>query len=168
MRTEFVNVGSFSTRLGVVRTAATVKGLVLISLPGGSARKFDVDLRNLLGTVELRPAGPANRKALRQIRGYLDGQLEKFALPLDIRGTVFEKRVLARVKAIPFGRTMTYGSVAEAVGHPGAARAVGGVMARNRLPLVVPCHRVVATTGLGGFAGGLGMKEKLLRLEGAL
>ena len=79
----------------------------------------------------------------------------------------FHRRVYERVHAIPRGQTLTYGGVARAVGSPGAARAVGQAMARNPFPLIVPCHRVVAANNLGGFGGGLALKRRLLRLEGA-
>ncbi|TET95557.1 MAG: MGMT family protein, partial [Candidatus Zixiibacteriota bacterium] len=72
------------------------------------------------------------------------------------------------VARIPYGRTMTYGEVARAVGSPKACRAVGTANAQNNLPLVIPCHRVVASSGLGGYGGSVEMKKRLLRLEGAL
>ncbi len=74
--------------------------------------------------------------------------------------------VLERVAAIPYGHTLTYGAIARAIGKPGAARAVGAANARNPLPLLIPCHRVVASNGLGGYGGGLAMKRRLLELEG--
>ncbi|MCK4301404.1 MAG: MGMT family protein, partial [candidate division Zixibacteria bacterium] len=69
------------------------------------------------------------------------------------------------VARIPYGRTCTYGEIARAVGHPRASRAVGGANANNNLPLVIPCHRVVAANGLGGYGGGLAMKRRLLKIE---
>jgi len=82
--------------------------------------------------------------------------------------TAFQKNVLKTISKIPPGETMTYGEVAKAAGKPGAARAVGNVMASNPIPLILPCHRVVASNGLGGFSVGLEIKRKLLELEGAL
>jgi O-6-methylguanine DNA methyltransferase len=79
--------------------------------------------------------------------------------------TDFQKLIYALVQAIPRGETRTYGQVAERAGHPGAARAVGRAMAANPFAILVPCHRVVAKTGLGGYLWGTEMKEKLLRLE---
>jgi methylated-DNA-[protein]-cysteine S-methyltransferase len=87
---------------------------------------------------------------------------------LDIRATPFQKKVLRRVARIPFGKTATYGRVAASVGAPNASRAVGQANASNNLPLVIPCHRVVAANGLGGYGGGLTLKKRLLNLEGAL
>ncbi len=82
--------------------------------------------------------------------------------------TPFQKRVTAACRRIPRGQVLTYGQLATMAGSPGASRAVGTVMAQNRFPLVIPCHRVVASNGLGGFsaAGGQGLKQKLLSLEG--
>jgi methylated-DNA-[protein]-cysteine S-methyltransferase len=79
--------------------------------------------------------------------------------------TPFRKKVMEELRKVPAGSTVTYGQLASTVGRPGAARAVGNVMATNPVPLFVPCHRVVATNGLGGFSGGLDVKRSLLRLE---
>lgn len=79
--------------------------------------------------------------------------------------TDFQKKISALVQGIPRGKTITYGEVAALAGLPGAARAVGQVMAKNHFAILVPCHRVIAKQGLGGFAWGLGLKERLLALE---
>ena len=81
--------------------------------------------------------------------------------------TPFRKKVMQELRKVPAGSTVTYGELASTVGSPGAARAVGNVMATNPVPLFVPCHRVVATVGLGGFSGGLDVKRSLLKLESA-
>jgi methylated-DNA-[protein]-cysteine S-methyltransferase len=83
-------------------------------------------------------------------------------------GSPFFRRVYAEVARIPAGRVRQYGEVAARCGSPSASRAVGNAMARNPLPLIVPCHRVVATQGLGGFGGGLPMKQRMLEAEGAV
>jgi len=102
------------------------------------------------------------------LRRYFAGEPVKFAIELDLDGlTGWQKRVLMKAAEIPYGKVMTYGGLAVAVGSPGAGRAVGQAMARNPVPIVVPCHRVVAASGkLGGFSAGLDWKRKLLRLEG--
>lgn len=99
---------------------------------------------------------------------YFCGNSGSFSVPLDLSGyTPFQLQVLAVVAGIPYGTVRSYRWVAEECGSPGAARAVGGVMRRNRTPLVIPCHRVIAHNGsLGGFSGGLKMKRYLLELEG--
>ena len=168
MKTRAITVHSFTTSVGTLRTAVIGDNLALVGLPNVSHGEFTAQIRSAFGSPAITTDGAINRDVEHQLREYLDGRLRRFTLPLALDGTAFEKKVLRRVAAIPYGRTMTYGQVAAAVGRPGAARAVGGVMARNRLPLVVPCHRVVAVRGLGGYAGGLKLKEKLLRLEGAM
>jgi len=162
-----VSIHEFRTPIGVIRTAATEKGLALIALPGEPTARFNNQVKALVGDGKTARAGKINHQAERQIKAYLSGRRKTFSLPLDLRGTPFQVKVLRRVATIPRGRTRTYGQVARSVGRPGAARAVGSANARNPLPLVVPCHRVVATGGLGGYGGGLPLKRKLLKLEGA-
>lgn len=99
---------------------------------------------------------------------YFEGEcLSLTGVPLDWSGyRPFTRRVLQAVRCIPWGRTLTYGEVAAAIGEPKAARAVGNALGRNRTPLVVPCHRVVAANGKpGGWSGPPGWKERLLQLE---
>lgn len=100
------------------------------------------------------------------IAAYLEGKAPCPNVQLDMSGcTDFQKQIYALVQSIPRGATATYGQVAERAGHPGAARAVGRSMAANPFSILVPCHRVVARNGLGGYAWGREMKEKLLRME---
>jgi O-6-methylguanine DNA methyltransferase len=96
---------------------------------------------------------------------YLEGKLQRFSLKLDLRTTPFRRRVLKEVAAIPYGEVKTYGEIALLAGKPKASRAVGSANACNPIPIVIPCHRVVAATGLGGFAGGVKMKKSLLEME---
>ena len=105
-------------------------------------------------------------KAKHQLDEYLAGERKSFDLPLDPPGTAFQKKVWRQLKKIPFGKTMTYGQVAKAIGHPKAYRAVGGACNANPLPILIPCHRVVGSSGsLTGYALGIAMKLKLLKLE---
>jgi methylated-DNA-[protein]-cysteine S-methyltransferase len=105
-----------------------------------------------------------------RIRALASGKYENLAVHVDWNGvTGFRRAVMEETMRIPAGQTLSYGAVAERVGYPRAARAVGRVMATNPLPLVVPCHRVVGSNGsLTGYGGGLPVKEALLRAEGAL
>jgi len=107
-------------------------------------------------------------EAARLLRRYFDGERVDLRLPLDLRAKGrFVRHVLRACAQIPYGETRSYGELAAMADKPAAARAVGQVMARNPLPLFVPCHRVIAADGsLGGFGGGLEMKRRLLRLEG--
>jgi len=141
---------------------ATADGLAAVALP---ARDADVPARDeAAGGPELRRL---LAEARRQLQAYFAGELREFDLPLDLSGrTEFQGRVLAACRGIPYGATASYGELARRSGHPGAARAVGQVMAGNRLALVVPCHRVLASDGgLGGYGGGAALKRRLLAME---
>ena len=155
---------SFKTKWGTVRTAATERGLALVALQGEPLRSYSARLKKL-GSSHPEKGGSINLTAQEQIEAYLDGHRTHFDLKLDLRGTPFQKKALQAVAAIPYGETRTYGEIAKTLGRPRAARAVGSANARNCLPLVIPCHRVVAAHGLGGYAGGLELKRKLLKLE---
>lgn len=124
--------------------------------------------------VPLEPAGesrdhPVLRAAERQLGEYFAGGRRAFDLPLDFRGTAFQRRVWGELLKIPFGETRSYGALAQALGDPGASRAVGAANGRNPISIVAPCHRVIGASGkLTGFAGGVAAKAFLLRLEGAI
>ena len=112
---------------------------------------------------------PIATEALRQLRAYFAGQLRRFELPLDLRGTDFQLRVWRELERIPYGETRSYLEIAEAIGAPRAVRAVGAANGANPIPIVVPCHRVIGASGkLVGYGGGLPLKKRLLQLEGAL
>lgn len=123
------------------------------------------------GQAPPRQARPhALAAVVEQLESYLAGRRRdlrvRFSLP---QGTPFQRRVWQTTRTIPYGETRSYAWVAERMGCPRAARAVGQALGRNPLPLLIPCHRVVASNGsLGGFTGGLEIKRKLLGLEGAL
>lgn len=109
---------------------------------------------------------PVVREAFRQLEAYFAGALTVFELPLNPKGTPFMLRVWEALRRVPYGSTASYKAIAEAVGNPRACRAVGLANNRNPLPIVIPCHRIVGSDGsLVGYAGGLGMKERLLLLE---
>ena len=106
--------------------------------------------------------------ARQQIAEYFAGVRQVFDLPLAPAGTAFQQRVWRALVEIPYGRTVSYGALAQRIGNPGAARAVGLANNRNPLPIVIPCHRVIGANGsLTGYGGGLPVKEHLLALEGA-
>ncbi|PWJ22289.1 methylated-DNA--[protein]-cysteine S-methyltransferase [Jannaschia seohaensis] len=106
-------------------------------------------------------------EARAQLRAYFAGDLTRFDLPLAPEGTPFQRRVWAALQAIPMGETATYKDIATAIGQPGATRAVGRANGANPLPILIPCHRVVAADRLGGFSGPPEIKRALLELEGA-
>jgi methylated-DNA-[protein]-cysteine S-methyltransferase len=109
---------------------------------------------------------PLLAEAARQLADYFDGRLSRFDLPLAPAGSPFAARVWAAMQAIPYGETRSYGDLANAVGS--APRAVGRACGQNPIPIVIPCHRVLAKGGMGGYsgAGGLATKHRLLALEG--
>lgn len=112
------------------------------------------------------PKGPLELQAAKELLEYFAGKRTEFTFPVEVEGTDFNRKVWEQVARIPYGTTKTYGEIARAIDKPGAARAVGTANGKNPIPIVIPCHRVVAGGGkLGGFGGGLLLKRKLLRLE---
>ena len=111
----------------------------------------------------------AYRKAVNELNLYLAGKICEFSISIKIYGTEFQKKVLEATRHIPYGKTWTYKQVAIEVGHPQAVRAVGNVLHNNPLQVVIPCHRVIDSSGhLSGYALGVGIKRRLLCMEGAL
>ncbi|USU10043.1 methylated-DNA--[protein]-cysteine S-methyltransferase [Sphingomonadaceae bacterium OTU29MARTA1] len=146
--------------VGLLTLVASDVGLVAVLW------EDDDPLRVRLGPLAPDDAHPVLMETMRQLRGYFAGEVTTFDLPLDMRGTDFQKSVWAALLAIPYGETRSYGAIARELGRPGASRAVGAANGRNPLSIVAPCHRVVGTGGhLTGFAGGLEAKAALLALE---
>ena len=107
------------------------------------------------------------KKAYIQLKEYMDGQRKQFDLPLNLKGTEFQKKVWGELAKIPYGETRSYKDIAIAIGNEKACRAVGMANNKNPIPIVIPCHRVVGSNKkLVGYAGGLDLKEELLNLEG--
>jgi len=105
-------------------------------------------------------------EAVRQLHAYFSGALRNFDLPLDMQGTDFQKRVWNRLVAIPYGQTRSYAEIAREIAAPAAVRAVGAANGANPIAIVVPCHRVIGSSGrLVGYGGGLPLKRRLLELE---
>jgi len=157
------------TIVGDVLIAATSRGLcaVLFGKDAGGALE-----KRLAVMFPGEPAG-RNRSRLapyrREIDEYFAGKRPRFTLPIDLSAvrSPFQRKVLRKLHALPFGRVTTYGDLAARSGSPGAARAVGTAMSKNPVALVIPCHRVVGAAGsLGGFSGGLSKKKTLLVHEG--
>jgi len=153
---------AFATPWGWVAVLRSARGVRRVVLPRRGRRDALAALAAPRGTP-LRP-WPEFRAA---VLAYLAGRAPAPDFPLDLpRLGPFARQALAAARAVPAGGTVTYGELAAAAGRPGAARAAGGAMARNPVPLLVPCHRVVpAAGGVGGFAGGASLKARLLALE---
>jgi methylated-DNA-[protein]-cysteine S-methyltransferase len=157
----------FQTDFGRLSVVATSRGVTRIVLPGGREGKGARGLPK--GASPERAAEAMAARAKREILEYLAGRRRTFTVPTDPTDLPpFQAKVLRATRQIAWGRTMTYAQLAAAVGRPRGARAVGQAMARNPLPLVIPCHRVTSREGLGGYGGGLEMKRRLLALEGSL
>lgn len=117
--------------------------------------------------IELKERGEHNLKLISQLDAYFAGKRREFTIPLDLRGTSFQRQVWDLLCGIPWGETRSYGQIAKALGRPKAARAVGRAVGTNPVSIVVPCHRVIGSDGtLTGYGGGLDRKKALLKLEG--
>ncbi|MGW4159754.1 methylated-DNA--[protein]-cysteine S-methyltransferase [Streptomyces sp. NPDC004788] len=141
--------------------------LTLVAVDGVLSRMYMTDQRHrppeeTFGTPDPRPF----TEAVRQLDAYFAGELTEFDLPLKLVGTPFQLRVWEQLRLIPYGETRTYGELAEALGNPGASRAVGLANGKNPLTIIVPCHRVIGAGGnLTGYGGGLDRKKRLLAFE---
>lgn len=124
----------------------------------------------ILHLTNARPTSRTRDPIARELAAFFRGERKDLRdIPVDLGdSTDFERLVYAATRRIPFGKVATYGQVARAIGKPNAQRAVGQALGKNPVAIVIPCHRVVASNGLGGFTGGLHWKKKLLRFEGVL
>ncbi len=146
------------TPIGELLLAGEHDGLAMIGFPKGSMRR-DPEPQWIYNEKPLS-------KARQQLEEYFAGTRKDFDLALNINGTEFQVSVLEALRKIPYGQTVSYGEIAKRIGRPKAVRAVGAANGRNPIPIVVPCHRVIGSSGdLTGFGGGLDTKEALLRLE---
>lgn len=146
--------------IGKLKLVASDKGLVAILWEKDSPRR--VRLSDMVANEQ----HPVLVETERQLGEYFAGKRKIFSIDLDIRGTGFQKDVWQALLAIPFGETRSYGQLAKQLGNPRATRAVGAANGRNPLSIIVPCHRVIGSSGkLTGFAGGLEAKAELLNLE---
>jgi methylated-DNA-[protein]-cysteine S-methyltransferase len=151
--------------VGKLKLVASEKGLVAVLWDNDRRENDKPSHVRLEGLVE--DGGCAILiEAERQLGEYFAGRRKTFSVPLDIRGTSFQKSVWDALLAIPFGETRSYGQLAAQLGNAKAMRAVGAANGRNPIPIIVPCHRVIGSSGkLTGFGGGLEVKARLLDLE---
>ena len=155
-----------NTRLGYVGLSKSNVGLMSVTLPQSSRERALAGINGLSDSVE-ENASAFTDLAL-QIKRYYDGEKVVFSGKLDFSGaTSFNRAVWEATSSIPYGEVRSYSWIAQQIGRPKAYRAVGSALGQNRLPLIIPCHRVIASNGkLGGFGGGLELKKQLLQLEG--
>jgi methylated-DNA-[protein]-cysteine S-methyltransferase len=153
---------TMASPVGELKLVASDRGLAAILW------EDDDPDRVRLGAMIEQSDHPVLVETERQLSAYFAGTLKAFTVPLDFRGTDFQKKVWQALLTIPFGETRSYGEIARQIGQPAASRAVGAANGRNPISIIAPCHRVIGSTGrLTGFAGGLAAKEHLLGLEGA-
>jgi len=154
----------FKTNMGWVAVLASAKGLVGTSLPWSTAEGA---LGEIGADIKTAVNSPEKFKDLAgRLKAYFAGRKVSFPDGLDISSaTPFQQKVWQTARCIPYGETRSYGWLAAETGKPKAARAAGQAMARNRLPIVIPCHRVTGSNGIGGFSGGIDIKKRLLQLE---
>lgn len=148
----------FDTSIGELLLAGEADSLSMIGFPKGAMRR-DPEADWIYNEEPFKDARI-------QLAEYFSGERKEFELPLSLSGTEFQVSVLEALQQIPYGETASYGDVAKRIGRPKAVRAVGAANGRNPIPIIVPCHRVIGSSGdLTGFGGGLDTKEALLRLE---
>ena len=145
--------------VGMLRLAASEKGLIAIDVRKSSISR-EITAADAQAKAILQTAGT-------QLAEYFAGKRTSFTVPLDLHGTEFQIESWNALGRIPYGTTISYGQQARNIGNPKACRAVGSANGKNPIPIIVPCHRVVAADGsLGGYSLGLKMKKQLLNLEG--
>lgn len=146
--------------VGKLKLVASSEGMVAVLWQN------DRPMRVRLGEMTENPNHPILRQATAQLSEYFAGRRTSFEISLDLRGTPFQQEVWGALLAIPYGETRSYLDLARKLGNPNATRAVGAANGRNPISIIVPCHRVIGSSGkLTGFAGGLDVKERLLQLE---
>lgn len=155
------------TSLGRFLTASSSKGLAFLTLqPEGALERLGAFARKRGGELPPESECPFLERSARELGEFAGGERTAFELPLDLFGTDFQRAAWKAMTEIPFGETRTYGELAESLGSPGGMRAVGAAAGANPVAIVVPCHRVLARDGLGGFSGGMDNKRALLVHEG--
>lgn len=163
--TQYITIDSMIGTLGIVRST---KGLTHILFENKSSRIEEI-IHRKFPLTKIHKDREALAPIVNQLLEYFDGKRKEFEVDLDLMLPPFHDRALMEVYKIPYGKTASYKEIAERIGNPKAVRAVGNANANNPIPIVIPCHRVLATGGgLGGYGGGLDVKVSLLKLEGAL
>jgi methylated-DNA-[protein]-cysteine S-methyltransferase len=165
---EAVTAGYVETSVGTFGAVFTPRGLAQLTLPPERALSAEEWVGRWMPGSAISGDPAALEPLAGQLNAYLDGELREFSVPLDLRGTPFQLEVWRALLNIGYGETRSYGDIALAIGRPRAVRAVGASNGANPVPIIVPCHRVIGSTGkLTGYGGGLQLKEYLLQLEGA-
>jgi|GEM_PF-990656 len=165
MQMETIKSISFKSIIGNLKAYMSEKGLLFLELPGRSRAKEWLS-RNTDG-YKLKDAKKQTTRIVKQISEYFARKRKRFSFPLDIRGTAYQMKVWGLVMEIPYGFVVPYSYIAVRMNAPHSSRAVAQALASNPLPIVIPCHRVIAKSGeLGGFSGSKTAKKRLLSIEG--
>ena len=166
---ETLAASRFETPIGPLRVVCSDKGLAYLELPHQNGRGLAGWMKSYAPEAKLLDRRVANDAVIDQLLEYTEGARRVFEIDLDLRATVFQLAVYQYVAKIPYGQTLAYSDIAQMSGSPKAVRAVGAANGANPIPLVIPCHRVIARGGaLQGYAGGLELKARLLVMEGAV
>jgi len=166
-RGEKVSYSVVPCALGLALIATTSKGICAVKL-GDDAETLGAELREEFAGAELSTGDTTHEEWIRGVVALAEGRAADVSLPLDVRGTAFQRKVWSALRKIPLGKTRTYAQVAASIGRPEAVRAVAGACGANPTALVVPCHRVIQSTGgLGGYHWGVDRKRRLLAAEKA-
>lgn len=161
---ETFHYARMDSLVGPLVIGASAKGLAVIEFDDGDFPKCRVAQQ-----VHWEYSEGAVAPFIRELQEYFAGKRRDFSVPLDLRGTEFQLKCWNALLRIPYGKTRTYADIARTVGCPKGFRAVGMANHDNPVPIIVPCHRVLASDGtLGGYGGGIPVKQKLLELEGAI
>jgi len=164
---EEIRYATAACSFGFVLVAATAKGICAISL-GQDAKALEAELLGDFPNADVRRGDSGFAATVAEVAAFVDAPARGLSLPLDIRGTAFQQRVWAALRAIPPGQTASYTRIAETIGAPAAVRAVGSACAANLLAVAIPCHRAVRTDGgLAGYRWGVAAKRALLEKESA-
>jgi methylated-DNA-[protein]-cysteine S-methyltransferase len=163
---EILYTTRFETPFGSLRVVSSDKGLVYIELPNESGRGFEGWKKTHARNAKVVERRAAHDDVVDQLLEFTRGERREFTMDLDLRATEFQLAVYQCVAKIEYGETLSYSDIANAIGNPKAVRAVGAANGANPIPLVIPCHRVIARGGaLQGYAGGLKLKARLLAME---
>jgi O-6-methylguanine DNA methyltransferase len=160
---ELCNI--FKTPFGWVGVAASEEGIIRIALPKKEKRSVERELE--CEEMQHAAGSPVLKKAVKLLQKYFSGECVLFDLPLDLRYyTPFQQSVWRAAAEIPCGETRSYGWIAKRIKNPRAVRAVGQALGANPIPIIIPCHRVISSSGgMGGYSGGVSLKKMLLKLE---
>jgi AraC family transcriptional regulator of adaptative response/methylated-DNA-[protein]-cysteine methyltransferase len=166
-RVDAVSLSWMETPLGPMIAGATREGICLLEFTDRRALERELaDLRRRHGLPALAGEGDLIPRLRAELGLYFEGKLKSFTVPLAPAGSPFERRVWDELLKIPYGATRSYEEIAVSAGVPGACRAVGSANGRNRIAILIPCHRVVRKDGtLGGYGGGVWRKTRLLEIE---